>query len=319
MAASLGTTIHNTIQKCKRIRRKCSHDSCNNRSVQGGVCVTHGAKRKRCSFPECDKAADFVGFCSAHGPSRRKCSHDRCNNRSVQGGVCVTHGAKRKRCSFPECDKVVKLAGFCSRYGPRTATGTTTATPAVGTATGTSTATPAVDVADVVEKNNNFHDGDTAVMRMTTNPNVAPTTSLPPPPTMTTTTTRRTRMTTRMTMSTTTSYNAMLQDNRPKSCCYKNYTNTNPHLVDIGKRIFSGLFCSPTRTPWSEGKGVILSADSCYGNKQTINIHRQSYLRQNYGLDNTDVRSVYKDGIFRYSYGTGSGLNTVGTSIRQEV
>ena len=102
-----------------------------------------------------------------------------------------------------------------------------------------------------------------------------------------------------------------------ESCCYNDYSNNNQNLIPIAKKIFDDLFCSPTCTPWSEGNGIVISADSCYGNPFTINIHRKSYLRQNYGLDSTEVQSINKDGIFRYSYGTGSGLNTVGIPSRQ--
>ena len=105
--------------------------------------------------------------------------------------------------------------------------------------------------------------------------------------------------------------------NELKSCCYNDYFDTNQNLIPIAIKIFDVLFCSPTRTPWSEGNGIIISADSCYGNTPTINIHRKSYLCQNYGLDSTEVQSINKDGIFRYSYGTGSGLNTVGIPRRQ--
>ncbi len=79
-----------------------------------------------------------------------------------------------------------------------------------------------------------------------------------------------------------------------KSCCYNDYSDTNQTLIPIAKKIFDVLFCSPTRTPWSEGNGIIISADSCFGNTPTINIHRKSYLRQNYGLDSTEVQSIIK-------------------------
>ena len=108
-----------------------------------------------------------------------------------------------------------------------------------------------------------------------------------------------------------------LHSSQLKSCCYNDYSHTDQTLIPIAKKIFDDLFCSPTRTPWSEGNGIIISADSCFGNTPTINIHRKSYLRQNYGLDSTEVQSINKDGIFRYSYGTGSGLNTVGIPRRQ--
>ncbi len=54
----------------------------------------------------------------------------------------------------------------------------------------------------------------------------------------------------RMAMTEALIYNTMLQDTRLKSCCFKDYTNANSHLFKI--TIFGVLFCSPTRTPWSE-------------------------------------------------------------------
>lgn len=77
----------------KRIRRKCSAPNCNNRVVQGGVCVTHGAKRKLCSHPGCNKAVKLAGACSMHGPGRKKCEKEGCTRTAVKGGVCITHGA----------------------------------------------------------------------------------------------------------------------------------------------------------------------------------------------------------------------------------
>jgi hypothetical protein len=84
-------------QKPKRIRRKCTHESCDNRVVQGGVCIAHGAKRKLCSVPDCDKTVKLTGYCSTRGLRRRKCTSKDCNNNAKQGGLCITHGAKRKQ------------------------------------------------------------------------------------------------------------------------------------------------------------------------------------------------------------------------------
>ena len=66
-----------------------------------------------------------------------------------------------------------------------------------------------------------------------------------------------------------------------ESCCYSDFLSHNHSLIKIAKEIFDDLFCNPIRTPWSEGKGIVISGDSCYGNPIKINIHRPSYLRQN--------------------------------------
>jgi hypothetical protein len=97
-------------------RRKCSHPSCDNRVVQGGVCVTHGARRKGCTHPGCDKAVKLAGYCSTHGPPRSKCDEDGCVRLALQGGRCVTHGARRKGCAHPGCEKAAWLGGRCHAH-----------------------------------------------------------------------------------------------------------------------------------------------------------------------------------------------------------
>ena len=92
----------NNPSKPKRVIRKCSHQNCNNRAVQGGVCITHGARRKCCVNPRCDKAVKPSGYCSAHGPSWRKCDHEGgCSRVAVQGGRCISRGARKRVCCYP--------------------------------------------------------------------------------------------------------------------------------------------------------------------------------------------------------------------------
>jgi hypothetical protein len=49
----------------------CSVEGCTNHSKRGGVCIKHGAKKKRCST-------------------------EGCTNQVIKGGVCKRHGAKVK-------------------------------------------------------------------------------------------------------------------------------------------------------------------------------------------------------------------------------
>ena len=106
----------------KRIRRKCSAPNCNNRVVQGGVCVTHGAKRKLCSHPGCTKAVKLAGACSTHGPARKKCDTEGCTRVAVQGGKCLSHGARRKICNYPcvggkkPCERNAIMGGMCKKH-----------------------------------------------------------------------------------------------------------------------------------------------------------------------------------------------------------
>lgn len=100
----------------KRIRRKCTVANCNNRVVQGGLCISHGAKRKTCSHPGCTKNVKKAGLCSAHGPARKRCEFEGCAKVAVQGGRCIAHGAKKKLCSVEDCTKQAILAGMCKKH-----------------------------------------------------------------------------------------------------------------------------------------------------------------------------------------------------------
>ena len=109
-----------TQTKPKRIRKRCSAPNCSNRTVQGGVCVKHGAKRKTCSHPDCTKAVKIAGLCSSHGPSRRRCDTEGCHRVAVQGGKCLTHGARRRLCCYNigegKCKKHPAVAGMCKKH-----------------------------------------------------------------------------------------------------------------------------------------------------------------------------------------------------------
>lgn len=100
----------------KRVRRKCTVGDCPNRVVQGGLCISHGAKRKTCKHPGCDKNVKKAGLCSTHGPARKRCEADGCNKVAVQGGRCIAHGAKKKLCSVENCKKQAILSGMCKKH-----------------------------------------------------------------------------------------------------------------------------------------------------------------------------------------------------------
>eukprot|EP00978_Attheya_sp_CCMP212_P013875 scaffold34959_cov52-Attheya_sp.AAC.3 len=104
----------------KRVRRKCTVSKCQNRVVQGGVCIAHGAKRKQCGHPGCTKHVKKAGRCSTHGPDRKRCDMVGCGKVAVQGGRCVGHGAKVKPCSLDGCAKRAILAGMCKKHHDHT-------------------------------------------------------------------------------------------------------------------------------------------------------------------------------------------------------
>lgn len=100
----------------KRARRKCTVEGCANRVVQGGLCISHGAKRKTCKYPGCSKNVKKAGLCSTHGPARKRCEHPGCGKVAVQGGRCIAHGAKKKLCSVDDCPKQAILGGMCKKH-----------------------------------------------------------------------------------------------------------------------------------------------------------------------------------------------------------
>ncbi|KAL7580207.1 hypothetical protein ACA910_012955 [Epithemia clementina (nom. ined.)] len=107
----------------KRVRRKCTAPGCTNRVVQGGLCISHGAKRKICNHPGCNKNVKKAGLCSTHGPARKRCEHPDCPKVAVQGGRCIAHGAKKKLCSVENCAKQAILSGMCKKHHDQTQQG----------------------------------------------------------------------------------------------------------------------------------------------------------------------------------------------------
>jgi len=103
-------------QKRSSSSRKCSVPECPNRDVQGGVCISHGAKRKTCNHPGCTKNVKQAGMCSTHGPARKRCEFEGCIKVAVQGGRCISHGGKKKVCSIDECTKGATVRGMCKKH-----------------------------------------------------------------------------------------------------------------------------------------------------------------------------------------------------------
>jgi hypothetical protein len=80
---------------------RCNHSSeCSNIVVNGGVCTKHGAVRnnKKCSELGCNKEAKKGGVCYTHGAKRKKCYIPECKNVAVKGGACNKHGKESEVC-----------------------------------------------------------------------------------------------------------------------------------------------------------------------------------------------------------------------------
>jgi hypothetical protein len=93
-----------------------SPSGCKNGIVQGGLCVSHGAKRRSCRYPGCTKNSKCAGLCSKHGPPRKRCEHEGCTNVAVRAGKCKSHGAWTKSCEVDGCSKVSAINGMCKRH-----------------------------------------------------------------------------------------------------------------------------------------------------------------------------------------------------------
>ncbi len=62
------------------------------------------------------------------------------------------------------------------------------------------------------------------------------------------------------------------------------------------------------------GPGISLSADSPYNaTKPVINMEREAYLRQHFGMEVPGVVTGRNDTVMRYTYGTGAGVISVGS------
>jgi hypothetical protein len=100
-----------------RRRKYCSQDGCDNKVIQGGVCVRHGAIVKGCSQDGWDKQVQQGGVCVQHGARVKRCSQDGCDNKVVNGGVCVRNGAIVMFCNQGGCGNIVVQGGVCVWHG----------------------------------------------------------------------------------------------------------------------------------------------------------------------------------------------------------
>ena len=94
-------------------------------------------------------------------------------------------------------------------------------------------------------------------------------------------------------------------DSSIKSCHCRTFLMDPAHLIPMMKGLFDRLILNPSRLPTEHGDGIVLSADSTYGNWPTIIIHRKSsYLCQNFGQNNMEIDSIDRSTVFCYVYGT---------------
>lgn len=64
-------------------------------------------------------------------------------------------------------------------------------------------------------------------------------------------------------------------DSSIKSCCSHTFLMDSAHLIPMVKELFDGLFLNPSRLSTDDFDGIVLSADSTYGNLPTINTSQE--------------------------------------------
>ena len=87
----------------------------------------------------------------------------------------------------------------------------------------------------------------------------------------------------------------------------------HPGVLEAGYKILDYLYTHRSHAPWVEGPGIVLAAESAYGNKPEINLHRHHYMRQSFAT--TDFSTPTGDDTTRvcFVYGAGRGHTTFGT------
>ena len=92
----------------------CSFEGCNQVSVIGGVCRTHG---ERCHFEGCNNNIFRHKHCKRHDEykeTRKKCPVRDCNNYVYVGGLCRRHAPTKRPprpCTVEGCDGTASAKG----------------------------------------------------------------------------------------------------------------------------------------------------------------------------------------------------------------
>ena len=97
----------------------CSYKGCSNQEKNKGVCIRHGAtKRKLCNYKGCTNIAVCFGVCNRHGAPRSKkkndCTYEGCTKWAQRRGLCNKHGGgKKNSCKHKGCNRWAQKRGLC--------------------------------------------------------------------------------------------------------------------------------------------------------------------------------------------------------------
>ena len=99
---------------------------------------------------------------------------------------------------------------------------------------------------------------------------------------------------------------------RVGSFVFTHFLERNSGLDEKIIEFFDELYLNEFREPWTGGRGICVSLDSPYNKNHQVNIHRPTYLRQNFSREHPSLETGDENTVFRSTYGTGSGLSTHG-------
>lgn len=98
-----------------------------------------------------------------------------------------------------------------------------------------------------------------------------------------------------------------------KSIVDPSFSQKYPGVMEAAFKVLDYLYLHPSHAPSVKGAGLLLAAESCYGNPPIMNVLRRHYLRQSFSK--TDLSAIPADDNTRecFVYGVGYGSSTFGT------
>ena len=100
------------------------------------------------------------------------------------------------------------------------------------------------------------------------------------------------------------------------SFVFTQFLERNSGLNEQIIKFLDELYLNEFREPWTPGGGICASIDSAYNKNHQANVHRPTYLRQNFSREHPSIETGDESTVYRSTYGTGSGLSTHGIPKR---
>ncbi len=89
--------------------------------------------------------------------------------------------------------------------------------------------------------------------------------------------------------------------------CLRTFLECNSYLDEQIIKFLDELYLSEFREPWTPGGGICVSLDSPYNKNHQANVHRPTYLRQNFSREHRSIETGDESTVYRSTYSTGSG------------